>query len=107
MNALIGKDGNNKFCLHNLPKRNGEYLADFSLKNRLAYLNTKFPKGKDKLWAYTYPNNAKASLDYIFMNKKWINILNCEAYPSLVNTGIRNKQLKLHDMTGPHLPIVI
>ena len=29
MNAQICKDGNNKFCLHNLPKRNDEYLADF------------------------------------------------------------------------------
>ena len=28
-------------------------------------------------------NNAKAQLDYILMNKKWINsTLNCEAYSS-------------------------
>ena len=31
MNAQIGKDENNKFCLHNFPNRNDEYLADFSL----------------------------------------------------------------------------
>ena len=31
MNTQISKDENNKFCLH---KRNGKYLADFSLKNR-------------------------------------------------------------------------
>ena len=44
MNAQIGKDENNKFLLHNLLNRNWEYLADFLLKNRLACLNTKFPK---------------------------------------------------------------
>ena len=43
INAQIGKiDKNNKFCLHNLSNGNGEYLADFSLENRLACLNTKF-----------------------------------------------------------------
>ena len=30
MNAQICKDGNNKFCLHNLPNKNGEYLADIT-----------------------------------------------------------------------------
>ena len=32
MNAQIGKDRNNEFCLLNLPNRNSEHLADFSLK---------------------------------------------------------------------------
>ena len=44
MNSLIGKDENNKFCLYNLPNRNGEYLAEFSLENRSACLNIKFLK---------------------------------------------------------------
>ena len=44
MNAQIGKDERNKFCLHNLSNRNGEYLTDFSLENRLSCLNTKFRK---------------------------------------------------------------
>ena len=35
------KDGN-KFCQHNSPNRNEEYLADFSPENRQARLNTKF-----------------------------------------------------------------
>ena len=47
MNAHIGKDRNNKFCLHNLPSRNGEYLAGFSLENSLACLNIKFKKKKE------------------------------------------------------------
>ena len=32
MNAQIDKDEQNKLYLHNLPNRNGEYLADFSLE---------------------------------------------------------------------------
>ena len=49
----------------------------------LTYLNTKFQKRKGKLWTNTYTNNAKAKINYIFMNKKWINgALNCEAYSS-------------------------
>ena len=36
-----------------------------------------------KLWTYTDTNNAKAQIDYIFINKKWINCtLNCEACSS-------------------------
>ena len=31
MNAQIDKDENGIFCLHNLPNKNGEYLAVFSL----------------------------------------------------------------------------
>ena len=34
-----------------------------------------------KLWTYTSPNNTKAQLGYIRINKKWINsILNGEVY---------------------------
>ena len=59
MNAHINKDENNKYCLHNFPNRNGEYLADFSVENRQPSLNTKFYKKKDtKLWICTNPNNS-------------------------------------------------
>ena len=38
---------------------------------------------EEKLWTYTNPNNAKAQIGYILINKKWINsALNCEAYSS-------------------------
>ena len=82
MNVQISKDKNNKFGLHNLPKRNGEYITDFSHKNSLTCLSNKFKKKKkkkrkEKSWIYTNPNKAKAPLDYMFINKKWINsILN-------------------------------
>ena len=81
MNAQIGKIVNNKFSLHDLTNRNWEHLMDFTLENGLICLNTKFQKIKEKLWTYTYPKNPKAQLDYILMNKEWINTaLNSEAY---------------------------
>ena len=36
-----------------------------------------------KLWTYTYANNTKAQIDFVFINKKWKNsAMNCEAYSS-------------------------
>ena len=56
---------------------------DFTLENGLTCLNTKFQKRKGKLCTYKYPNNAKAKIYYVLMNKKRINsTLNCEAYSS-------------------------
>ena len=40
MNAQIGKNGNNKYSLHNTSNRNGQHLTDFMIENRLACLNT-------------------------------------------------------------------
>ena len=84
MNAQIRKNVNHKLSLHNSSNRNGEHLTDFTQKNRLTCLNTKFQKRKGKLWTYTYANNAKSLKDYVFKNKKWNNsTLNCEVYSSL------------------------
>ena len=34
-------------------------------------------------WTYTYVNNSKAQIDYVFINKKWKNsAMNCLAYSS-------------------------
>ena len=53
------------------------------IENRLACLNTNFQKREGKLWTYTYANNNKAQIDYVFINKKWKNsAMNCEAYSS-------------------------
>ena len=83
MNAQIGKNGNNKYSLHNTSNRNGQHLTDFMIENRLACLNTNYQKRKGKLWTYTYANNTKAQIDYVLINKKWKNsALNCEAYSS-------------------------
>ena len=70
MNAEIGKNVNTKY---NSSNRNEEHLTDFTLENRLTYLNTKFQKRKIKLWTYTYANNTKTQIDYNFINKKWNN----------------------------------
>ena len=83
MNVQIDKNVSHKFSLHNSSNRNGEYLTDFTLENRLTCLNTKFQKRKGKLWTYIYANNTKARIDYVFINKKWNNsTLNCKAYSS-------------------------
>ena len=83
MNAQIGKNGNNKYSLHNTSNRNGQHQTDFMIENRLACLNTNYQKRKGKLWTYTYANNTKAQIDYVLINKKWKNsAMNCEAYSS-------------------------
>ena len=33
MNAQIGKNRNNKYCLHNMSNRNGQHLTDFMIEN--------------------------------------------------------------------------
>ena len=50
MNAQIGKNGNHKFSLHNSSNRNGHHQTDFTIENRLTFLNTNFQKS----WTYTY-----------------------------------------------------
>ena len=44
MNAQIGKNGNNKYCLYNTTNRNGQHLTDFMIENRLTCLNTNYQK---------------------------------------------------------------
>ena len=83
MNAQIGKKGNNKYSPQNTSNRNGQNLTDFMIENRLTCLNTNYQKREGKLLIYTYPNNNKAQIDYVFINKKWKNsTMNCEAYSS-------------------------
>ena len=83
MNAQIGKNGNNKYRLHITSNRNGQHLTDFMIENRLTNLNKNHQKREGKLWTYTYANNNKVQIDYVFINKKWKNsAMNCEAYSS-------------------------
>ena len=49
MNAQIGKNGNNKYSLHNTSNRNGQHLTDFMIENRLACLNTNYQRREGKL----------------------------------------------------------
>ena len=83
MNAQTGNNRNHKFSLHNSSNRNGQHLTDFTIENRLTWFNTNFQKREGKLWTYTYTNNTKAKIDYVFINMKWNNsALNCKAYSS-------------------------
>ena len=55
-------------------------------------LNTKFQKRKGKMWTFIYPNNEKAQLDYILLNKKSKNSAqNCEAYNTFCTVGSDHK----------------
>ena len=49
MNAQIGKNDNHKSSIQNSSNKNGKYLTDFTLENRLTCLNIKFQKRKGKL----------------------------------------------------------
>ena len=82
MNTQIGKNINHKVSLHNSSNRNGKHLTDFMVENRLTYLNTNFQKREGKLWTYTYTNNSKSQIDYVFIKNLNSNALNCEAYSS-------------------------
>ena len=53
------------------------------MENSLKCLNTNYQKREGKFWTYTYANNSKAQIDYVFINKKWKNsAMNWEAYSS-------------------------
>ena len=81
MNAQIGKNGNNKYSLHNTSNWNRQHLTEFMMENRLTCLNKNYQKREGRLWTYTYANYRKAQIDYIFINKKWKNsAMNCKAY---------------------------
>ena len=83
MNAQIGKNRNSKYSLHNSSNRNGQHLSDFMIENRLTCLNTNYQKREGKLWTYTYANNSKAQIDYVFINKKRKNsAMNSKTYSS-------------------------
>ena len=83
MNAQIGKNGNNRYSLQNTSNRNGQHLTEFMIENRLTCLNTNYQKREGKLWTYTYANNSKVQIDYVFINKKRKNSpMNCNAYYS-------------------------
>ena len=49
MNAQIGKNGNNKYSLHNTSTRNGQHLTDFMRENRLILPQYKLSKKGGKI----------------------------------------------------------
>ena len=120
VNAQIGRNGNHKYSLHNSSNRNGQHQTDLTIENGLTCLNTNFQKIEGKSWTYTYVNNTKAQIEYVFLNKKWKNsAMNCEAYSSFedlssdyvivtakIRLDLRKKspeQRPPYTMTGPFL----
>ena len=98
MNAHVSLCEEHRRSYHDTTNRNGEYMTNFASENGLVCLNTRFMKRKGKLWTYTHPNGAKAQLDYLFINKKWINsATDCEAYSTFqgVSSDHRIVSLKL------------
>ena len=83
LNAQLGKNEYHKHAYHDETNRNGEHLHHFLIENELICLNTHYRKRKGKQWTHKYPNGVLAQLDFLIVNKKWINSAhNCEAYSS-------------------------
>ena len=62
------------------------------LANTLTCLNKNFQNREGKLWTYTYANNTKAQINYVFINKKWNDsALNCEVHSSF--RGVTSNRL--------------
>ena len=70
MNAQTGKNVNHNYSLHNSSNRNEEHLTDVTLENRIHALILNFRKEKGYLWTYTYANNTKIQIDYVFIKKE-------------------------------------
>ena len=49
MNAQIGKNGNNRYSLHNTSNRHGQHLTEFMMENRLTCLNTNYQKKRGEI----------------------------------------------------------
>ena len=73
LNAEIEQNIHHKFTYHFTSNRNGEYLEQFLIENSLLCIKTQFQKWRGKLWTLTYPMGDKSQLDYMMINKKWIN----------------------------------
>ena len=71
----------NMFTLYEENNCNGDCLEQFIIENNMKCLNTLFLKKTGKLWTQTHPNGSKSQVDFILINRKWINsVKNCEAY---------------------------
>ena len=81
MNAKLGQSEDYKFSYDQSTNRNGQHLQNLITENSLCCLNKQFQKKFGKLWTHRYPNVVKAQLDYVLVNRKWINsLMSCEAY---------------------------
>ena len=83
MNAKVENSDAHRHSFHTTTNRNGEHFNQYLLANSLYCLNTNFQKRTGKKWTHRSPNGHLSQIDYIAINKKWVNSAkNCEAYNS-------------------------
>jgi hypothetical protein len=81
-NAQLGQP-DHRFSYHPQSNRNGAFLDSILTQFNLRATNTLFQKRKGKLWTINYANGSRGQIDFILVNRKWLNsITNCEAYSS-------------------------
>ena len=68
--ANLGQQDGFKFTYHQLTNRNGQMLKDYIQENNLVCLNTIFQKRSGQQRTHRAPNENKAQLYYVFINKK-------------------------------------
>ena len=119
INAQIGKNEHNKFCLHN---SSNKQISHLKKRQHALILNS---RKRRENYGLTLTQIILKQIDYILINKKWINsTLNCEAYSSFegvssnhrfviekirlsIYAGIGRKRPKPHTMTVPCFTIEI
>ena len=105
-NAQLGNQSA-LFTYHQQSNRNGAYLESIMTQFNLRATNTKFQKRPGKLWTITYANGAKGQIDYILVNRKWLNsVMNCEAYNSFesINSDHRIVSAQIRLSVRAHKP---
>ena len=105
-NAQLGQP-DHRFSYHPQTNRNGAFLDSILTQFNLRATNTLFQKRKGKLWTITYGNGSRGQIDFILVNRKWLNsITNCEAYSSFesVNTDHRIVSANVRLSVRAHKP---
>jgi len=88
MNAKLSKNDCHGNSYHDETNRNGRFLLDLVAGCELFSLNNSFRKRPGKQWTFTYPNQQRAQLDYILMNRKWhSSAVDCEPYNTFHSVG--------------------
>ena len=83
-NAQLGTESG-RYTYHQDTNRNGALLESMMEQFNLRATNTRFQKRMGKLWTCKYANGSRGQIDFILVNRKWLNsVTNAEAYSSFV-----------------------
>lgn len=105
-NAQLGRQ-DHRFSFHPQTNRNGAFLDSILTQFNLQATNTLFQKRRGKLWTINYGNGSRGQIDFILVNRKWLNsITNCEAYSSFesVNSDHRIVSANIRLSVRAHKP---